>query len=620
MDLIFTYLKMSFVIVFITSQMFLTSSLSISSHHDRVDYFTMEIIPNTINRVKYFYLHTKSGKYLSVDNNFNQLVLEKNDNQKGIFFIHDERLGVKYEERKKYLSYQDNRQFLTNFNLAKKLYFKNHLLDLMFKKFSKNVDHFEDYYNIILTYHNCKPCSLIKTVDFELYYLFNNIGLYLNSNLYLDKSYLCLSYYHLEEDDLSSVENICKVLGCLPNISDFKSKKNYYVTIYEKKRKSKIHAETCHHLNKQDIINFYTPQIELFNKYLRFYDPEIEVILHIEEQKISLFEESSLSEFQLYTPTTVVDHSLPDEYEEVRILGKGSYGTAYEVIKKDNNQHYVIKKILKRENSFNEVYNMKKLGCTEYFACFVEYFDIEKYLYIVMEYLGNYTPLNVLIEDKIFKEAFISNNIEIKNWFEKLCEKLCYGLKTIHKLGIAHNDVKPDNVLIDINRLDVHIKYIDFGISCYEKNCKSFNGGTLVYNDPSIMIDKNMIVMALDHIVPRKYLLNSQQADLWSLGVMIYEMVLGYPPFFFFFEDIHNSEKKTSPEEFIEKVFSDLPDYEIGSDAAYYRKKIYEYLETYFVVYDYKKDPRKNKIDALLKDYQINLNVLLTRKKRKYFI
>ena len=248
---------MSFAIVFIVSQMFLTSSLSVSSHHDRVDYFTMEIIPNTIDKIKCFYLRTKSGKYLSLDVNFTHLTAEEDNDRKGIFFLYNEHLGVKFQGRKKYVSHQDGHHFLTNFNLSEKVFFKNRLLEMMFKKFSKNDDNFEDYYNIILTYHNCKPGSLIKTIDFELYYLFNSIGLYLNSNLHLDKNYLCLSYYHLNEDDLSSVENICKVLGCLPSVSDFKYKKNYHVTIYEKKRKSKSKGSqcsqiSCHNCNKNN--------------------------------------------------------------------------------------------------------------------------------------------------------------------------------------------------------------------------------------------------------------------------------------------------------------------------------------------------------------------------------
>ena len=86
-----------------------------------------------------------------------------------------------------------------------------------------------------------------------------------------------------------------------------------------------------------------------------------------------------------------------------------------------------------------------------------------------------------------------------------------------HKHGIAHRDLKPANILIDAEA-GGHIKIIDFGIAQSQFDVEEISDdvvfGTPYYNAPEVLICEF-----------------SEMSDMWSIGVILYVLLSGVPPF-----------------------------------------------------------------------------------------
>lgn len=117
--------------------------------------------------------------------------------------------------------------------------------------------------------------------------------------------------------------------------------------------------------------------------------------------------------------------------------------------------------------------------------------------------------------------------ISIRKNFEehevrKISKQLFEVVKYIHRRGISHRDLKPDNILIDGS---FNLKVIDFGfgIKQIDKNKKHFSFvGTLSYMAPEVLIKEPCLPMP---------------TDIWSLGIILIKIVTGKTPYrgnFFF--------------------------------------------------------------------------------------
>ena len=296
-----------------------------------------------------------------------------------------------------------------------------------------------------------------------------------------------------------------------------------------------------------------------------------------------------------------------NDYEMIKILGQGAFGITYEAIDKNSLQHVAVKKIKKlSDDEYEEAINLEKLGthCNDYFSCFIESIDTPSFLYVVMEYLGDYIPLDVLMKDNFFSVGFEINDMDIMKQFNQVSNNLCRGLKLMHSLGIAHQDIKPENILINMTG-NSKIKYIDFGLSCYDKKCNdSYIKGTLQYIDPLMFLRVKNNISFIDAIFGKQYLIQSQQSDLWSLGCVIYQMITGETPYSIYLIQIYGTNTKA-----IKNIMG------LGSHAGDFN----EYIKNYSFI----EDPFADQITDFLTripESQISLYTLLTREKRTYFI
>lgn len=208
----------------------------------------------------------------------------------------------------------------------------------------------------------------------------------------------------------------------------------------------------------------------------------------------------------------------PSNYKDLEILGKGSYGMVYRAYDNKLDKTIVMKKIVKNQTREKTILNevgilshLKEL-CQDHILCYVDFMEDDDNFYIFTEYLGEYITLTDFIEKhKMKADDYVT-----------LIENLKDGLIEIHKLGVSHRDIKPDNIMINPNNLK--IKYIDFGLSCHLESCYETNGvGTPMYMAPELLIS------GYDQTkIPRR-LFDWFKADYWSLGMIILELGMRQP-------------------------------------------------------------------------------------------
>ena len=148
---------------------------------------------------------------------------------------------------------------------------------------------------------------------------------------------------------------------------------------------------------------------------------------------------------------------------------------------------------------------LKKLRNHKNIIKLFEYLETETYFYIIMENIPGGNLLNIInkmlkIPEKLSKYIF---------------KQLIEGIKYIQNQGIVHRDIKPDNILIDLNNT---IKICDFGVSKEVKQNQLLKDscGTPAFVAPEILLDSPY---------------DPFKCDIWSSGVVLYTMLSGVVPF-----------------------------------------------------------------------------------------
>ena len=211
-----------------------------------------------------------------------------------------------------------------------------------------------------------------------------------------------------------------------------------------------------------------------------------------------------------------------DKYIIYEIIGKGSYGIVYRAYDTINDRYIAIKEINKSkiankqrlDDEINILKYLEKSECNNIVSKYYDTFSDDENVFIIMEYIeGIVLSKYILLSD--------GGKINIKVLLSIYYE-LAKGLECIHSKGIAHRDIKLDNIIIIE---DGSIKYIDFGLSCIqnciEDNCENLCGsragqvGTPLYFPPEwkILNVKNISRIQL-----------AQKGDVWSLGIVMYEL------------------------------------------------------------------------------------------------
>ena len=212
------------------------------------------------------------------------------------------------------------------------------------------------------------------------------------------------------------------------------------------------------------------------------------------------------------------------DFEIIKELGKGSYGTVYTIKSLLNSQIYVMKKMdinhLKpnqQQECHREVSILKKVShpnIIKYYSSFIE----QEILYIIMEYAELGDLYSLIKHYKKHGKYF--NELDL--W--KITSEILSGLEYLHSKKIIHRDIKSGNIVV--NSITKELNVIDWGLSeYYVENYKYCTRvGTRYYKAPELLLDYKKYDYAI---------------DLWSVGC-IFGAILFQKDFLFKGEDIND--------------------------------------------------------------------------------
>lgn len=215
------------------------------------------------------------------------------------------------------------------------------------------------------------------------------------------------------------------------------------------------------------------------------------------------------------------------KYEMIAKLGTGAQGAVYKALRTSDGKIIALKilNIQKGTTSYEQAVSETKMleqisqpQCNPFLACYYGHSYNDDKLYIESEFIDGVT-LDIYCEklrnegkyDKLYKHLLL------------ITKDIVTGIKLVHSKGIIHNDIKPQNIIID---KDLTPKLVDFGLACKTIPCEYENmfveccpgySGTPYYASPEML--KNKV----------RYF----PSDIWSYGMTLYNCATGEYPYDF---------------------------------------------------------------------------------------
>ncbi len=219
-----------------------------------------------------------------------------------------------------------------------------------------------------------------------------------------------------------------------------------------------------------------------------------------------------------WTPPTLEEAArLFPNYDVIEIIGRGGMGAVYKARQLALDRIVAIKLLpleISADRDFAERFKreartMAKMNHPNIVAVFDFGTTAEGHLFFVMEFVEG-TTLHHLIK---------STGLKPPQTFE-IIVGVCEALNYAHTEGVVHRDVKPANVLVDVRG---RVKVTDFGLARFNSPSAAEQAGYTmtgtVLGTPDYMAPEQKRGMHVDH-----------RADIYSLGVMLYEMLCGHVP------------------------------------------------------------------------------------------
>jgi len=208
-----------------------------------------------------------------------------------------------------------------------------------------------------------------------------------------------------------------------------------------------------------------------------------------------------------------------DSYEMLDDIGSGSYGTVKLGVYRKTKQKVAIKIIQKAKLKpdeldlvLNEI-DVLKFCKHPSVINFLDHFENSEYIFIILEYI-KYGDLREYLNKKIKDKTLLAEERAAD-----ISYQIAEGLQYLHKFGIVHRDLKLENIMISRYEKNqrFEVKILDFGLSKIigPKETLLDRFGTLYYISPEIVLSEP----------------HNKATDIWSYGVLVYNLLSGEFPF-----------------------------------------------------------------------------------------
>ena len=223
-----------------------------------------------------------------------------------------------------------------------------------------------------------------------------------------------------------------------------------------------------------------------------------------------------------------------DDYLLIKSIGKGNFGEVFLTQKQGYPQYYATKKMERRKCEvpplLNRLINEIRILTSVKHPNIVKYIDLKKtknHWYLITEFISGGSLTDILHKYMAMYQRPFPEDI-----VQHIMRQIVSAVQYLHLNRIIHRDLKLDNILLNfaseydkqtLNLKNCQVKIIDFGFATILNSDKT---NTVLGTPPNM--DPKILEQITTGIPTNGY---TEKVDIWSLGTLCYEMIMGYSPF-----------------------------------------------------------------------------------------